>query len=62
MENGVTGFVVPPNDPAAIRAALRTLIADPPRRNAMGKQARLAVEQRFTWKAVAERCLRAYEA
>ena len=60
VEDGVTGFVVPPNDPAAIRRAIETLIADPPRRNAMGKQARRAVEQRFTWKAVAERCLRAY--
>jgi len=62
VEDGVTGFVVPPNDPGAIRAALRMLIDDPARRDAMGRAARLSVERRFTWEAVARRCLEAYGA
>lgn len=60
VEDGVTGFVVPPNDPAAIRRALRILLDDPARRAAMGRAARLSVERRFTWDAVARRCLEAY--
>lgn len=60
VEDGVTGFVVPPNDPRAIAAALAALVRDPARRAEMGRRARLAVQARFTWSATAERCLRAY--
>src|SRR5690606_33427907 len=35
VEDGVTGFVVPPNDPRAIRLALDVLRADPARRAEM---------------------------
>jgi glycosyltransferase involved in cell wall biosynthesis len=60
VEDGVTGFVVPPNDPRAIAAALAALASDPARRADMGRRARRAVQARFTWSATAERCLRAY--
>lgn len=60
VEHGVTGFVVPPGDHAAIGAALRVLMADPARRAEMGRRARAVVEARFTWRAVAARCLEAY--
>lgn len=60
VEDGVTGFVVPPNDPAAIAAAVRALAADPARRQEMGRRARAAVLARFTWPATARRCLEAY--
>jgi glycosyltransferase involved in cell wall biosynthesis len=62
VEDGVTGFIVPPNDPAAIRGAIMKLINDPALRARMGRQARASVEARFTWDAVAARCLRAYSA
>lgn len=62
VEDGVTGFIVPPNDPAAIRGAIMKLIDDPALRARMGRQARASVEARFTWDAVAARCLRAYAA
>lgn len=62
VEDGVTGFIVPPNDPAAIRDALRTLRADPARRAAMGARARETVLARFTWDATARRCFEAYAA
>jgi glycosyltransferase involved in cell wall biosynthesis len=60
VEDGVTGFIVPPNDPAAIRDALRTLAASPARRDEMGRAARAAVLARFTWQRTARRCLEAY--
>ena len=60
VEDGVTGFVVPPNDPRAIADAVDVLVRDPARRAEMGRRGRAAVEARFTWAATAERCLGAY--
>ncbi|MDQ3069293.1 MAG: glycosyltransferase family 4 protein [Acidobacteriota bacterium] len=62
VEDGVTGFIVPPNDPAAIGRALGRLVSEPGLRDEMGRRARAAIEARFTWDAVAARCLRAYTA
>jgi len=62
VEDGVTGFVVPPNDPGAIRDRLEYLSAHPEAVERMGRLARERVAREFTWDAVAERCLRAYGA
>lgn len=58
--DGVTGFVVPPNDSGAIRAKIRWLHdhADDARR--MGEAARKRVLDVFTWDRVVDRCLEAY--
>ncbi len=40
-------WVVPPGDSAALAAAIRTLAADPQRRQAMGRQGRCYVEEYF---------------
>jgi len=61
VEDGISGFVVPPNDPAALRAALERLRDDPERTAAMGRAARARVVERFTWQAVVRRCLDIYE-
>jgi glycosyltransferase involved in cell wall biosynthesis len=61
VDDGVTGFVVPPNDPAAISERLEQLRRDPTRAAAMGKAGRARVLERFTWDRVVERCLEAYE-
>lgn len=45
---GDTGLVVAPRDPAAMAAAARALLADAPRRRAMGEAARLRVIEQFT--------------
>lgn len=37
VEDGVTGLLVPPNDPAALRHAISRLLADPDLRNQMGE-------------------------
>lgn len=47
VEDGVTGLLVPPGNPSAIVAAVRSLIADPVRRAAMGAAGRARVESYF---------------
>jgi glycosyltransferase involved in cell wall biosynthesis len=60
VEHGVTGFVVPPNDPAALQRAILALRSDAYRRDEIGRAARASIERRFTWEAAAIRCLQAY--
>jgi len=60
VDEGVTGFVVPPNSPEALRDRIAYLLNDPMEAAAMGQRGRESVARRFTWRAVAERCLRAY--
>jgi glycosyltransferase involved in cell wall biosynthesis len=43
-----TGLLVPPDDPAALAAALRRLFADPDLRRRVGEQGRRLVLERFT--------------
>lgn len=59
VEDGVSGFVVQPNDPSALTAALRAC-SDDARSREMGRAARTRVERRFTWNAVVDRCLDHY--
>ena len=40
VEDGVTGFLVPPKDPDALAGALQKLIADPELRRRMGEAGR----------------------
>jgi glycosyltransferase involved in cell wall biosynthesis len=60
VEDGVTGFVVPPRDPAALRERINYLLFNRDVALAMGQNARRRVQQEFTWEAVARRCLAAY--
>jgi glycosyltransferase involved in cell wall biosynthesis len=60
VEDGVTGFVVPPNDPAALRTRLEWLRDHPAEAARMGAAGRRRVLERFTWPAVVRRCLETY--
>ncbi|HVM44906.1 MAG TPA: glycosyltransferase family 4 protein [Candidatus Thermoplasmatota archaeon] len=60
-EEGVTGLIVPPREPDALREAMLRLLDDPEGAREMGKRGRARVLERFTWDAVARRCLEAYE-
>ena len=60
VEDGVTGFVVPPNDPAAIGERLTWLSNNPYQAARMGAAGRERVLRHFTWDAVVSRCLAAY--
>jgi glycosyltransferase involved in cell wall biosynthesis len=48
VEHGVTGLLVPPEDPAAMATAIGTLLADPLGARDMGLAGRAVVEARFT--------------
>lgn len=55
--DGATGLLFARRDPAALREALRTLLADEPRRAAMGERARAHVLAHHTWEHNAARVL-----
>jgi glycosyltransferase involved in cell wall biosynthesis len=48
VEDGVTGFVVPPSDPAMLADRIRTLLADAALRGELGEAGRRHVECRFS--------------
>jgi glycosyltransferase involved in cell wall biosynthesis len=60
VEDGVSGFVVPPNDRAALGERLCWLRDHPEAAAAMGVAARRRVLERFTWPMVVRRCLAVY--
>ncbi|WP_239374840.1 glycogen synthase [Frankia sp. Cj5] len=62
VDDGVTGLLVPPSDPAALAAAVNELLADPVRATAMGRAGRDRAVTEFGWPAVAEKTARLYEA
>ena len=45
--DGVTGYIVPPGDVAALRKRIEDLVRDPERRRAMGVAGRRRIEERF---------------
>jgi L-malate glycosyltransferase len=49
VEPGTTGILIPPGDVGALTAALRTLVDEPLRTEAMGAAARRFVEQRYSF-------------
>lgn len=62
VEHGVTGLLVPPDDPAALAQALQALIDDAVRRHAMGLRGRDAVTRGYGTDIIADRLLALYGA
>jgi len=60
VEDGVCGFIVPPNDPAALAERIGWLHDHPAEAAAMGAAARRRVLNKFTWPKVVRRCLEIY--
>ena len=60
VEDRVTGLIVPPNDPSALRQAIPFLRERPAIASEMGEHGRQRILHRFTWKHIAETCLAAY--
>ncbi len=60
IDDGETGFLVPPGDVGALRERLDQILCDPGLGRRLGANARATVLERFTWDKVAERCLNAY--
>ena len=55
-----TGFLVEPGNPAALRVAIKLLLADPALRRRLGENARADVAERFAWPAVTQATVEAY--
>ena len=60
VEDGVTGVVVPPNDPAALRAAIAELLADPARARRLGEAGRAYVQAQLSWDSATAALVAAY--
>jgi glycosyltransferase involved in cell wall biosynthesis len=57
IEDGLTGLLCPPGDPAALVAALERLRAEPDLRLRLGRAARATVIRHHTWDRIAGRIL-----
>jgi glycosyltransferase involved in cell wall biosynthesis len=60
IQDGQTGFLVPPGDVEALRDRLDAILRNPGLARRLGANARELVLERYTWARVAERCLEAY--
>jgi glycosyltransferase involved in cell wall biosynthesis len=60
VQDGRTGVLVPPRDPAALAGALRALLDDPGRCAAYGRAARRAAVSRYAWDRVAAQTAAVY--
>lgn len=60
VEDGVTGLLVPPRDPSALRAAVERLLGDGELRSRLGAAARAEAERRFSWSVATEATIGAY--
>ena len=61
VQDGVTGVLVPPRDPAAVAAALLLLLGDVRLRHRLGAAGRRRAVERYGWDRVAQETERAYE-
>jgi glycosyltransferase involved in cell wall biosynthesis len=62
VQHGESGWIIPPENPAALAEALSALHQDRRLAQRMGHNARRRVEERFTWTHFGQRLLEAYAA
>ncbi len=60
-QDGQTGYVAPPNDPAALAEKINRLLADPQLRHSMGAAARARAQAEFAVERLIERVERLYQ-
>jgi glycosyltransferase involved in cell wall biosynthesis len=60
IAQGENGWLVPPDDPAALAAAIRTLLADDKLRRSLGEHGRAQVVQRYSLATMADRLVALY--
>jgi starch synthase len=60
VDGGVTGLLVPPDDPASLADAMNMLLRDPGRADAMGSAGRERAVNEFSWDAVAAQTAELY--
>ena len=52
IQDGVTGYLVPPESPEKLAAGMKRILVDPALQQGMGDAARKRAEQMFSWEAV----------
>ena len=60
VENGKTGFIVPPNDPGKLAEAVVTILKNPDLKSRMGRNAAEKAATDLSWKTIAAETLRVY--
>jgi glycosyltransferase involved in cell wall biosynthesis len=60
VEDGVTGYLVPPGDVASLRARITDVLGDPAGAARLGSNARKRVVTELSWDHCARRCLEVY--
>ena len=60
IEHGKNGFIVPPKDQNKIKEFIQYFVDNPSESKKMGDYGRRLILKRYTWDAVANRCLRCY--
>jgi glycosyltransferase involved in cell wall biosynthesis len=60
VKDGITGFIVPPEDPDALAAAITRLLAEPAKALEMGAASRALTEEAFTQEAMMGRITQTY--
>jgi glycosyltransferase involved in cell wall biosynthesis len=61
VEDGVTGILVPPRDPAALRGAIERLLGDEELRRRLGHAARDMARHELSWEEATSTTIAAYE-
>ncbi|MFW5972955.1 MAG: glycosyltransferase, partial [Bacteroidota bacterium] len=59
--DGVTGYLVPPNDAQALAQRLETIFSDPALRRTLGRKAIERANAKFTWEGVTRQIVALYE-
>jgi L-malate glycosyltransferase len=61
VKEGITGLLVPPDDPEALSAAITHLLADPVQAKAMGVEGKNVASRNFTTEAMVTKIVETYE-
>ena len=61
VQDGVTGFLVPPRDSSSLAKAIVRLLRDTELRKRMGTEARMEVEKKFSWENAARNTIAVYK-
>ena len=61
IEDGISGLLVPPGDPAALAGAIERVLDDTKLRRRLGRDGRRRIVDHFSWRETATRTLKLYE-